>query len=170
MYLYFQFSKPSSVHHLLTPKYQQEFSINIWNIFSITKKKLKKKKKCVRLFGGLAQFGTSTKSTECWLRTVFVKVTHNRKHYETYKVKVLAAQLHPTLCNPKELDCSLPASVHGILQARILGWVAIPFSRGSSWPKDQTQIFCIWGILLTISTTREALIPHKQYTKKYIFI
>ena len=46
-------------------------------------------------------------------------------------VKVLVAQLCPTLCNP--MDCSLPgSSVHGILQARILGWVAIPFSRGSS--------------------------------------
>ena len=39
------------------------------------------------------------------------------------------------------MDCSLPdSSVHGILQARILEWVAIPFSRGSSRPRDQTQI------------------------------
>ena len=43
--------------------------------------------------------------------------------------KVLVAQLCPTLCNP--MDCSAPGfSVHGILQARILEWVAIPFSRG----------------------------------------
>ena len=40
-------------------------------------------------------------------------------------------QLCPTLCNP--IDCSLQgSSVHGILEARILGWVAMPFSRGSS--------------------------------------
>ena len=40
-----------------------------------------------------------------------------------------------TLCDP--VDCSLPgSSVHGILQARTLEWVAIPFSRGSSWPRD----------------------------------
>ena len=45
------------------------------------------------------------------------------------KVKVLVPQLCPTLCNP--VDCSLPgSSVRGILQARILEWVAIPFSRG----------------------------------------
>jgi len=45
----------------------------------------------------------------------------------------------PTLCNP--IDCSLPgSSVHGILQARILKWVAMPFSRGSSQPRDQTRI------------------------------
>ena len=45
------------------------------------------------------------------------------------------AQSCPTLCNP--MDCSLPgSSVHGILQARILEWVAISFSRGSSRPRD----------------------------------
>ena len=45
------------------------------------------------------------------------------------KVKVLVAQSGPTLCDP--MDCSLPrSSVHRILQARILEWVAIPFSRG----------------------------------------
>ena len=49
------------------------------------------------------------------------------------KLKVLVAQLCPTLCDP--MDCNLPGSfVHGILQARILEWVAIPFSRGSSHP------------------------------------
>ena len=45
------------------------------------------------------------------------------------------AQLCPTLCDP--VDCSLPgSSVHGILQARVLEWVAISFSRGSSLPRD----------------------------------
>ena len=44
-----------------------------------------------------------------------------------------------TLCNPK--NCSLPgSSVHGIFQARILEWVAISFSRGSSWPKNRTWL------------------------------
>ena len=47
------------------------------------------------------------------------------------------AQSWPTLCDPK--DCSLPgASVHGILRARILEWVAISFFRGFSRPRDQT--------------------------------
>ena len=55
------------------------------------------------------------------------------------KMKVKVAQLCPTLCNPT--DCSLPGSSdHGILQARILKWVAVPFSRGSSQPRDQTQV------------------------------
>ena len=42
------------------------------------------------------------------------------------------------------MDCSLPdSSVHGIFQARILEWVAIPFSKGSSWSRKQTQVSCI---------------------------
>ena len=57
---------------------------------------------------------------------------------------VLIAQLCPTLCDP--MDCNPPgSSVHGILQARILKWVAIPFSRGSSQLRDQTQAPCIAG-------------------------
>ena len=55
-------------------------------------------------------------------------------------VYVGSSQSCLTLCDPK--DCSLPgSSVHGILQARILEWVAIPFSRGSSQPRDQTWVF-----------------------------
>ena len=51
-------------------------------------------------------------------------------------------QLCLTLCDP--MDCSMPgSSVHGILQARILEWV--PFSRGSSQPRDQTQVSHIAG-------------------------
>ena len=50
------------------------------------------------------------------------------------KVKVLAAHLYLTLCDP--MDCSPPGcSIHGILQARILEWVAMPSSRGSSQPR-----------------------------------
>ena len=54
----------------------------------------------------------------------------------------LIAQSCLNLCDPK--DCSPPSpSIHGILQARILEWVAIPFSRGSSRPRDQTCVSCI---------------------------
>jgi len=61
----------------------------------------------------------------------------------------LVAQLCLTLCNP--IDCSPPgSSVHAILQARILEWVAIPFSRGSSPPRDQTQVSRIANRFFTI--------------------
>ena len=62
----------------------------------------------------------------------------------------------PTLCNP--MDFSLPgSSVHGIFQARILEWVAISFSRRSSWPRDWAQVSSIVGRLFTIWASREAL-------------
>ena len=52
-------------------------------------------------------------------------------YMNTHKVKVLVTQSRPTLCNP--MDWGPPgSSVHGILQTRILEWVDIPFSRGSS--------------------------------------
>ena len=54
------------------------------------------------------------------------------------------------------LNCSLLGfSVHGVLQARILEWVAIPFSRGSSWPRNWTWISCISGRRFTLWATRE---------------
>ena len=59
------------------------------------------------------------------------------------------AQSCQTVCDP--MDCILPgSSVHRILQARILEWVAISFSRGSSWPRDRTLVFCITGRLFSI--------------------
>ena len=60
------------------------------------------------------------------------------------KVKSEVAQLCPTLCDP--MDCSLPgSSFHGILQARVLEWVAISFSRGSSRPRVRTRVSGIAG-------------------------
>ena len=71
------------------------------------------------------------------------------------KVKVLVTQLFLTLCNP--VDCSPPGfSVHGILQARILEWIAISSSRGSSWPRDEIRVSCTANGFFTTWTTREA--------------
>ena len=58
-------------------------------------------------------------------------------------VKVKVTQSCLTLCNPMDYK------VHGILQARILEWVAIPFSRGSSQPRDRTQVSRIAGGFFT---------------------
>ena len=66
------------------------------------------------------------------------------------EVKVKITQLCPTLCNP------LDYIVHGILQTRILKWVAILFSRGSSQTRDRTQVSCIAGRFFTSWATREA--------------
>ena len=69
----------------------------------------------------------------------------------------LVAQSYANLCDP--MDCSWPGSlIYAILQARIPEWVAISFSRGSSWPWDWTWVSCIAGRFFTIWTTREARI------------
>ena len=66
------------------------------------------------------------------------------------KVEVKVAQSCPTLCDP------MFYTVHGILQARILEWVAFPFSRGFSQPRDQTQVSCIAGRFFIYCAMREA--------------
>ena len=71
-------------------------------------------------------------------------------------VYLLVAQWYPTVCNP--MDCSLPgSSIHGILQARILEWVTIPFFRGSSWPRDWIHVSWTASSFFTFWTTRETL-------------
>ena len=83
---------------------------------------------------------------------------------------LIAHQSLPWLLSPKwkwsrsvvsdslrPVDCSPPSSsIHGILQARILEWVVISFSRGSSWPRDRTQVSHTAGRHFNLCTTREA--------------
>ena len=74
-------------------------------------------------------------------------------------VCVLVMQSCPSLCNP--MECRPPgSSVHGVLQAGILEWGAIPFSRGSSQPGYWTRVSCIEGKLFTSWATRETHIIH----------
>ena len=68
------------------------------------------------------------------------------------KVKVKVTQSCPTLCDPMDY------TVHGILQVRILEWEAVPFSRGPSQPKDQTQVSCNAGGFFTSWATNDCLI------------
>ena len=67
-----------------------------------------------------------------------------------FKKNVKVTQSCPTLCDPMDY------MVRGILQARILEWVAFPFSRGSSQPRDRTQVFHTAGGFFTSRGTREA--------------
>ena len=86
-------------------------------------------------------------------RQILYQLSHQGR---AEQVKVLVVQSRPTLCFP--MDCSLPdVSVHGILQTVILEWLAISFSRGSSWPRGWTRVSCIASEFFTIWTTREAL-------------
>ena len=84
-------------------------------------------------------------SLQSWKLTFYI----SRIQHLMWKVKVKVAELCPTLCYPMDL-------VHGTLQARILEWVAFPFSRGSSQPRDQTQGSPIAGGFFTSWATKEA--------------
>ena len=115
-------------------------------------------------FGNLKDVHFELKFLQCFafIRNSVCWVSHRKDLYEsirrpflqgTYSLKVYVlcvymmymysvAQFCLTLCNP--MDYSLPGSSgHGILQARILEWVAISYSRGSSWLKDQTHVSCV---------------------------
>ena len=77
-------------------------------------------------------------------------LSRDRVSFWRTEVKVKVAQLCPTLWDP------MGYTVHGILQARILEWVAFRFSKGSSQPRDRTQVSCIVGRFFTNWATEEA--------------
>ena len=82
------------------------------------------------------------------------------------KSLVSVTQLCLTLCDP--MDCSLPgSSVHGIFQARILEWVAISYSRGSSQPRDWTRVSCTACRLFTFWTTK---VKWKSLSRVRLFV
>ena len=97
------------------------------------------------------------KSSHCLLMSPFLSM--NTSRYKEFKslvqsrAYVLSCVL--ALCDP--MDCSLPgSSVHGISQARILEWVAISCSRGSSQSRDWTHVFCLAGRFFTIEPPGKA--------------
>ena len=81
---------------------------------------------------------------------------------EYWRRRSEVAQSCPTLFDP--MDCSLPgSSVHGIFQAGVLEWVAISYSRGSSRPRDRTQISHIVGRCFIVWVTKNGiLLSHKK--------
>ena len=107
------------------------------------------------LFKGLERLWSSHKvhaaykGQKWWSKTGLSDSTTGSLSLSCVKVQVLVIRSCLTLCDP--MDCSPPgSSVHGICQARILEWVPIPFSKGSSQPRDQTRVFCIAGRFLTV--------------------
>ena len=79
---------------------------------------------------------------------------------------MLAAKSCPTLS--RSIDCNPPdSSVHGILQARVLEWVAMPFSRGSSRPRDRTLVPYVAVRFFTGWATWEALNSYKKPAVKW---
>ena len=89
----------------------------------------------------------------------YIKAVYCHPAYLTYiqsESESVSCSVMSTFCNPMD-NSPLESSARGILQARILEWVAIPFSRGHSRPRDQTQVSCIADRFCTNWATREAL-------------
>ena len=84
----------------------------------------------------LKRFSSKLNESHQIAKTQFSSKRHSVECLNILKesVKVKVTRSHPALCNPMDY------TVHGILQARILEWVAFPFCRGSSQPWDQTQV------------------------------
>ena len=92
-----------------------------------------------------------------------IELEHSTTFKLTMWVPAITFQSCLTLCNP--VDFSQPGSSdHGILQARILGWVAIPFFRRSSWPRDQTHVSCGFRATSRFFTTEP---PGKPLSRLY---
>ena len=122
--------------------------------------------KYVSIFFLMTNISKYLKSIKLWLSTLLFKlyssapssmgnvVPDSRWMPEIYRTdswrEVKVAQSCPTLCDPKDY------TVHAILQARILEWVAVPFSRASSHPRDRTQVSHIAGGFFTSWATSEA--------------
>ena len=103
-------------------------------------------------FSGGHRTGKGQFSLQYWRRAMpkNVQTTTQLHSFHTLAKTVKVAQSRPTLCNPMDYR------VNGIIQARILEWVAFPFSRGSSPPRDRIQVSRIAGRFFTSWATREA--------------
>ena len=121
---------------------------------------------CQRL--GIAQrmMGTGKEDTRAGLRWLplvsYIQKEYKQSNSDSFELyhesESEVAQSCPTLCDP--VDCSLPgSSVYGILQARIMEWIVISFCRGSSPPRDKTQVSCAVGRFFTTGPSGK---PHQH--------
>ena len=119
---------------------------------------------------GTVIHNTTNYNNSAILKRVYIWFSIHFYHYSTRYMACTHAkslQSYLTPCGP--MDCSPPgSSVHGILQATILQWVAMPSSRGSSWPRDQvpvSYVSALAGSIFTTSTTWEAFYKVYSATK-----
>ena len=114
-----------------------------------------------RMYWSMGPWRIHWNSSEFYLLTRYVVYSILPSNSNSVYESLLVMQSCPALCDP--MDCSLTGfSVHGILQARILQWVAISFSRGSSQPRDRIWVSCIAGRFFTIWATEKPLVFYKK--------
>ena len=99
-----------------------------------------------------------------WVRFLFLRLEKKSEWEKIWISEVKVTQSCLTLCDPMDY------TVHGILQARILEWTAFPFSRGSSWLRDWTGIYCIAGRFFTNWDMREASVGEEVSKSKPKYI
>ena len=120
----------------------KDFNFFIWSNHYYSLHNIFKRQSCSLSLNIFQQWGAHPIFCLSWMNVV-VLGTQSPSHVQLF-------------CDP--MDCSLPgSSVHGISQARILEWVTISSSRGSSWPRDGTQVSCIGRRILYHWATREPL-------------
>ena len=136
-----------------------------WNVEFVRKTqfiKVDKWLKQTNFHGRDTEHNQETIPWECQAQTIS---QNSVKLWIKHNIDSEVAQSCLTLCEP--MDCSPPgSSVHVIFQARILEWVAISFSRGSSRPRDRTRVSRIVGRRFTVWATREVAKPYKHNTQK----
>ena len=121
----------------------KDFNFFIWSNHYYSLHNIFKRQSCSLSLNIFQQWGAHPIFCLSWMNVV-VLGTQSPSHVQLF-------------CDP--MDCSLPgSSVHGISQARILEWVTISSSRGSSWPRDGTQVSCIGRRILYHWATREPLV------------
>ena len=127
-----------------------------WNLLKCLKKKQKPGSLCLLTWSWLILWQSRDLDSGIFFYPFRTLVQLNGNIYIWVSEWVSeVAQSCPTLCDP--VDCSLSgSSVHGIFQARVLEWIAISFSRGSSRPRNRTRVSCIAGRRFTVWATREA--------------
>ena len=119
------------------------------------------------MFWGVTHWRIQSHWAPCWQYILKLFSKHRRLYctwkfggklrlFQSSKRKVKVAQSFPTLCDPMDY------TVHRILQAKILEWVAVPFSKESSQPRDQTQVSWIASRFFTVWATREAKVKCKE--------
>ena len=113
--------------------------------------------------------GSTHRTTRGPVFSVTISSTRAGKRNEKEEEKDGFLQISVPQRKERKWSCSVVSdslrpgsSIHGILQARILEWVAIPFSRASSRPRDQTQVSHIVGRCFTLWATRESCIPQRK--------
>ena len=104
-----------------------------------------------------------------WTKSNITKKALDTKSQGHVCMCAKSLQSCPTLWDT--IDCSPPgSSVHGILQARILEWIAIPFSRGSSQPRDWTWVSCTTGRFLTNWASKEVQYWPRRYPNNHTVV